>query len=89
MRHGLAKALTYFEPDLRPALKKEGFLTRDSPRRRAQEVRPPQGARELPVLEALIGFFRRNRKGRWKQRPFLCLEFRRAACRRRLPISLS
>ena len=29
-RHGLAKALTYFEPELRPALKKEGFLTRDS-----------------------------------------------------------
>ena len=29
VRHGLAKALTNFEPDLRPALKKEGFLTRD------------------------------------------------------------
>src|SRR3712207_1527062 len=28
VRHGLAKALTYFEPELRPALKKEGFLTR-------------------------------------------------------------
>jgi small subunit ribosomal protein S9 len=26
VRHGLAKALTYYEPDLRPALKKEGFL---------------------------------------------------------------
>ena len=30
VRHGLAKALTHFEPDLRPALKREGFLTRDS-----------------------------------------------------------
>ena len=30
VRHGLAKALTYYEPDLRPALKKGGFLTRDS-----------------------------------------------------------
>ena len=29
VRHGLAKALTYYEPDLRPSLKKEGFLTRD------------------------------------------------------------
>ena len=29
VRHGLAKALSYFEPELRPALKKEGFLTRD------------------------------------------------------------
>jgi small subunit ribosomal protein S9 len=30
VRHGLSKALTYFEPDLRGALKKAGFLTRDS-----------------------------------------------------------
>ncbi len=30
VRHGLAKALTRYEPDLRPALKKEGFLTRDA-----------------------------------------------------------
>ena len=30
VRHGIAKALTYFEPDLRPVLKKGGFLTRDS-----------------------------------------------------------
>ena len=30
VRHGLSKALTYFEPELRPVLKREGFLTRDS-----------------------------------------------------------
>ena len=30
VRHGVSKALTYFEPTLRPALKKAGFLTRDS-----------------------------------------------------------
>lgn len=30
VRHGLSKALTYFEPELRAILKKEGFLTRDS-----------------------------------------------------------
>ena len=30
VRHGLAKALTHFEPELRSPLKKEGFLTRDS-----------------------------------------------------------
>jgi small subunit ribosomal protein S9 len=29
VRHGLAKALTYFEPELRGALKRAGFLTRD------------------------------------------------------------
>jgi small subunit ribosomal protein S9 len=30
VRHGISKAMTYFEPELRPALKKGGFLTRDS-----------------------------------------------------------
>jgi small subunit ribosomal protein S9 len=30
VRHGLSKALTYYEPELRAPLKKEGFLTRDS-----------------------------------------------------------
>lgn len=30
VRHGIAKALTHFEPELRSVLKKGGFLTRDS-----------------------------------------------------------
>ena len=30
VRHGISKALTYFEPSLRPTLKQGGFLTRDS-----------------------------------------------------------
>ena len=30
VRHGISKALTYYEPDLRGVLKKGGFLTRDS-----------------------------------------------------------
>src|SRR5437660_5474363 len=30
VRHGLSKALPYFEPDLRGALKRSGFLTPDS-----------------------------------------------------------
>ena len=30
VRHGISKALTCFEPDLRGVLKKGGFLTRDS-----------------------------------------------------------
>jgi small subunit ribosomal protein S9 len=30
VRHGLSKALTHMEPDLRSVLKKGGFLTRDS-----------------------------------------------------------
>ena len=30
IRHGISKALVFYEPDLRPPLKKAGFLTRDS-----------------------------------------------------------
>jgi len=30
VRHGISKALTLYEPGLRPALKRGGFLTRDS-----------------------------------------------------------
>jgi len=30
VRHGLSKALTYYEPELRGPLKREGFLTRDA-----------------------------------------------------------
>ena len=30
VRHGISKALTYYEPELRPLLKRGGFLTRDS-----------------------------------------------------------
>ncbi len=29
VRHGISKALTYYEPGLRPVLKRGGFLTRD------------------------------------------------------------
>jgi small subunit ribosomal protein S9 len=30
VRHGISKALTLYEPELRPVLKSNGFLTRDS-----------------------------------------------------------
>lgn len=30
VRHGISKALTHYEPELRSILKKEGFLTRDA-----------------------------------------------------------
>ncbi|WP_420717498.1 30S ribosomal protein S9 [Emcibacter sp.] len=30
VRHGISKALTYYEPGLRPVLKNGGFLTRDA-----------------------------------------------------------
>lgn len=30
VRHGISRALTFYEPELRPLLKQHGFLTRDS-----------------------------------------------------------
>jgi small subunit ribosomal protein S9 len=30
VRHGISRALVYYEPDLRPGLKQAGFLTRDA-----------------------------------------------------------
>ena len=30
VRHGISRALVYYEPDLRPSLKQAGFLTRDA-----------------------------------------------------------
>jgi small subunit ribosomal protein S9 len=30
IRHGISKALTFYDPELRPVLKSNGFLTRDS-----------------------------------------------------------
>ena len=44
VRHGISKALTYYEPDLRPGLKQAGLPDPRQPRRRAQEVRQGQGA---------------------------------------------
>ena len=53
VRHGISRALTYYEPDLRGILKVAGFLTRDFARGRAQEIRQGQGATKLPVQQAI------------------------------------
>ncbi len=47
MKHGISRALIEFDPNLRPTLKKEGFLTRDS---RKKERKKPGllGARRAP-----------------------------------------
>ena len=44
-RHGIAKALVELIPDLRPVLKKEGFLTRD-PREKERKKYGQPGARK-------------------------------------------
>jgi small subunit ribosomal protein S9 len=48
------QALTRYEPALRSTVKAAGLPDPRQPRRRAQEVRPRQGAPQLPVLEALM-----------------------------------
>ena len=54
VRHGLSKALTYYEPELRSPAQARGLPHPRRPRRRAQEVRPQEGPPQLPVLQALI-----------------------------------
>jgi len=45
VRHGISRALLKFDANLRPALKAEGFLTRD-PRERERKKYGQPGARK-------------------------------------------
>ncbi|MDR2647704.1 MAG: 30S ribosomal protein S9 [Oscillospiraceae bacterium] len=47
IRHGLARALLLLDPELRPALKKAGFLTRD-PRMKERKKYGLKAARRAP-----------------------------------------
>lgn len=47
IRHGIARALLQANPDLRPVLKKAGFLTRD-PRMKERKKYGLKGARRAP-----------------------------------------
>jgi small subunit ribosomal protein S9 len=47
IRHGLSRALLQFDPELRSALKKEGFLTRD-PRMKERKKYGLKAARRAP-----------------------------------------
>ena len=47
IRHGLSRALLQFDENLRPALKKAGFLTRD-PRMKERKKYGLKGARRAP-----------------------------------------
>ena len=53
VRHGLSKALMTYEPELRGALKKGGFLTRDSRVVERKKYGRAKARRSVPVLEAL------------------------------------
>ena len=47
IRHGISRALLQYDENLRPALKKEGFLTRD-PRMKERKKYGLKGARRAP-----------------------------------------
>lgn len=47
IRHGISRALLIFNPELRPELKKEGFLTRD-PRMKERKKYGLKAARRAP-----------------------------------------
>ena len=47
IRHGISRALLLFDPELRPVLKKAGFLTRD-PRMKERKKYGLKGARRAP-----------------------------------------
>jgi small subunit ribosomal protein S9 len=47
LRHGIARALVELDPDLRPTLKREGFLTRD-PRIKERRKYGLKKARKAP-----------------------------------------
>lgn len=47
IRHGIARALLVYDPNLRPELKKAGFLTRD-PRMKERKKYGLKGARRAP-----------------------------------------
>ena len=47
IRHGVSRALLVFDPELRPALKKAGFLTRD-PRMKERKKYGLKAARRAP-----------------------------------------
>ena len=50
VRHGLSRALTLFEPDLRKPLKVAGMLTRDSRVVERKKIRKSKGEEKLSIL---------------------------------------
>ncbi len=61
IRHGISRALTEYNAELRKKLKKDGFLSRDPADERTEEVRAARRARPVPVQQAVTFVTR----GRW------------------------
>ncbi len=81
VRHGISKALTYFEPDLRTDAQARRLPDPQLARGRAQEVRQGQGPPFVPVLEALnfrrFGRVQKFQKGAPQGAPFFVVAVRR------------
>ena len=64
IRHGIARALLQYDSEnLRPILKKAGFLTRDPQNEGAQEVRP-QGCPSRSAVQQALNFIKSGQKPR-------------------------
>ena len=63
VRHGVARALTTLEPELRGDLKKRGMLTRDDRRKERKKAGLKKARKTAPILEAV------DRIGRHLARP--------------------
>jgi hypothetical protein len=74
VRHGISKALTYYEPSLRSRSQEGRLPDPRQPRRRAQEVRQGEGPPVVPVLQALSFNNIANHCGRGFGPVFLCLQ---------------
>ena len=68
VRHGISKALTHFEPDLRGVLKRGGFLTRDRAWSSARSTAAPRPAARSSSRSAKPLRTRYRKRGAW--RPF-------------------
>ena len=67
VRHGISRALTYYEPELRGDPEGRRLPHPRHARGRAQEVRQGEGPPELPVQQALILPAARRGAGRYQQ----------------------
>ena len=56
IRHGLSRALLQYDENLRPALKKAGFLTRDPRMKETKEIRSQRRSSRTAVLKEIIGY---------------------------------
>ncbi len=63
VRHGISRALTYYEPELRSILKVAGFLTRDPRVVERKKYGRAKARRVVPVQQAVVAGHRPSESG--------------------------